>query len=275
MSTTPPAGGNRPAASRPQPDYGIDAPRAVSVLVLLSCAAGGLAALLYGRGSSGWSGLLAPAGLAVLAADLLAVAAGMLRYSRVGKLRQRDRLLGPVAWRGDERVLDVGCGRGLLLVGAAGRLAGGLAVGIDVWSRVDLSGNRPGATLENARRAGVAGRVEVGSGDARRLPFADGSFDVVVSSFVVHNIPGREDRRQAVHEMARVLKPGGHVALLDLRHTADYVRVLRQCGLPDARRSPAGPFLTWLFPVLTCGAVRVYRVTGNKPATAPPPDPPA
>jgi hypothetical protein len=40
--------------------------------------------------------------------------------------------------------------------------------------------------------------------------------------------------------------------------------VLREGGLPDAGRSPAGPFLTWLFPLLTCGAIRFYRVTGTK-----------
>jgi len=57
--------------------------------------------------------------------------------------------------------------------------------------------------------------------------------------------------------------------LLDLRHTGDYVRVLRQCGLADARRLPTGFFFTWLFPLLTCGAVRFYRVTGSKgPAKA-------
>ncbi len=129
---------------------------------------------------------------------------------------------------------------------------------------MDLSGNRPEVTRENARRAGVAPRVEVKDGDAQRLPFAEASFDVVVSSLVLHNIPSREGRRQAVREIARVLKPGGQVALLDLRHTGDYVRVLRECGLPDARRGRAGIFLTGLFPVLTCGAIRFYQVIGRK-----------
>src|SRR5262249_38523750 len=168
-----------------------------------------------------------------------------------------------VHWGGDETVLDIGCGRGLLLIGAAQRLTGGRAVGVDIWSRVDLSGNRPEATLENARRAGVADRVEVRDGDAPHLPFADATFDVVVSSLVLHNIPGQEDRRRAVREIARVLKPGGRVALLDLRHTGDYVRVLRQCGLGEACRLPAGFFFTWLFPLLTCRAVRFYRVARN------------
>src|SRR5262249_1925183 len=110
--------GNMAATSGPRPDYGIDAPRAVSALLALG-GAGGLGALGAGRGLPGLPGRLAGAALAVLAADLLAVAAAFLWYSRAGKLRQRDRLLGLVPWGGDETVLDVGCGRALLLIGAA------------------------------------------------------------------------------------------------------------------------------------------------------------
>jgi SAM-dependent methyltransferase len=251
--------------NKPPPDYGIDAPRAVSVLFLLSAAALGLAALLYGLG---WFTILAvqlaAISLVIGALDLLVVALAMLWYSRRGKMRQRDRLLDEIAWRGDEHVLDIGCGRGLLLIGAARRLTTGKAVGVDIWSNVDLSSNRPDATLENARRAGVAERVEVKDADAQKLPFADDSFDVVISSLVLHNIPSRQGRQQAVREIARVLKSNGRVAILDLRHTRDYVRVLRQCGLADSRRSPVGFFLTWLFPLLTCGAISFFRVTARK-----------
>ena len=67
-----------------------------------------------------------------------------------------------------------------------------------------------------------------------------------------------------MREIARVLKTGGRVAVLDLLHTGDYVRVLRDCGLTDARRVPVGFFLTWLFPCLTCGAICFFRVTGTK-----------
>src|SRR5437660_1447109 len=80
-----------------------------------------------------------------------------------------------------EAVLDVGCGRGLLLNAAARRLTTGKAVGVDLWQNADLSNNRPEATLENARLEGVADRVQVKDGDARQLPFADAVFDVVVS----------------------------------------------------------------------------------------------
>jgi arsenite methyltransferase len=174
------------------------------------------------------------------------------------------RHLGTLPWNGSENVLDIGCGRGLLPIGAAQRLTTGKDVGVDIWSNVDLSANRPEATLENARRAGVADRVEVQDADVRKLPFADASFDVVISSLVLHNIPSRQGRQQAVREIARVLKPGGRIAILDLRHTRDYVDVLRERGLADARRSSVGVFLTWLFPLLTWGAVCFFRVTGQK-----------
>jgi ubiquinone/menaquinone biosynthesis C-methylase UbiE len=253
-----------PPISSLRPDYGVDAPRALSLLVLLSIVAGGLAALLCHLGRDGHLLLPAAVCVAVVGADLLIVAAAMLWYSRMGKERQGERLLDLVAWGGDERVLDVGCGRGLLLIGAARRLRCRAATGVDIWSDIDLSGNRPEATWENARQAGVAERVKVEDADAQSLPFADASFDVVVSSLVLHNISRREGRQRAVREIARVLQPGGRVAILDMRHTGEYVRVLRQCGLLDARRTPAGLLLTWLFPLLTCGAVCFVRVTGRK-----------
>ncbi len=59
----------------------------------------------------------------------------MVWSSRVAKLKLRDRLLDSLALKGDEKILDVGCGRGLLLIGAAKRLKTGKATGIDVWSR--------------------------------------------------------------------------------------------------------------------------------------------
>ena len=57
-----------------------------------------------------------------------------------------------------------------------------LAVGIDVWSNVDQLHNSRDATLANAKAEGVSDRVEVRDGDMRSLPFADSTFDVVVSS---------------------------------------------------------------------------------------------
>jgi hypothetical protein len=60
----------------------------------------------------------------------------------------------------------------------------GEATGVDIWQAEDLSGNRPEATLENARREGVEDRVRIHTADMRKLPFPDGTFDVVVSRAV-------------------------------------------------------------------------------------------
>src|SRR5579871_18131 len=79
----------------------------------------------------------------------LLLACWMVYYSYAGKVRLRDRLLDGIPWRGDEAVLDVGCGRGLMLVGAAKRLTTGKATGIDLWQGEDLGGNSPEATRAN------------------------------------------------------------------------------------------------------------------------------
>jgi ubiquinone/menaquinone biosynthesis C-methylase UbiE len=163
-------------------------------------------------------------------------------------------------------VLDAGCGRGLLLVGAARRLTTGKAIGLDRWVPGALTGNRPGAALDNARWEGVIDRVEVTAGDVRRLPFADASMDVAVSNFVVHEVNNRSEREQMLREIVRVLKPGGRLALVDFIFTGECVRVLEEIGISDARRARAGSFFSfWLTALLNFGLVQTYRVTGSKP----------
>jgi len=70
--------------------------------------------------------------------------------------------------------------------------------------------------LPNAEIAGVKGRIELHTADITGLPFRDNSFDVIVSSLAIHNIPGHAGRRTALSEAARVLKPGGRLAIADL-----------------------------------------------------------
>jgi len=159
----------------------------------------------------------------------------MLYGSLIAKVRDRHRLLDLVPWTGSETVLDVGCGRGLLLTAAASRVPLGRAVGIDLWLAKDQSGNRLGATLANARAEGVADRVEVLTADARQLPFADDTFDVVVSHWVVHNLDKPSDRLRVLDEMARVLKPGGWLLIADIENHAEYVSRLKALGFIDVR----------------------------------------
>jgi SAM-dependent methyltransferase len=246
-----------------RPDYGIDSPAIVAGLFVLGSIALGAALLwrLFGDPPR-----LAEIALAAAGGYFWLSAGGMVWYSKVGKLRIRDEILGQIAWRGDEVVLDAGCGRGLLLVGAARRLTTGKASGLDRWVPGALTGNRPEAALDNARLEGVADRVELKQGDVRQLPFADASVDVVISNFVVHELNNRAEREQMLREIVRVLKPGGRLALVDFIFTNECVQVLHDLGIGDARRTRVGSsFSFWLSAILNFGLVQTCQVTGTKP----------
>ena len=110
-------------------------------------------------------------------------------------------------------------------------------MGIDLWQTEDQSGNSPHRTLANADAEDLAERVEIKTGDMRELPFPDDSFDAVVSSWAIHNIYDAEGRRKTFHEIGRVLKSSGRVAVVDIRHTSEYVQTLRESGMEDVRCS--------------------------------------
>jgi len=180
----------------------------------------------------------------------------MFASSRFGKLHARDRLLARLKLRGDENVLDVGCGHGLLLIAVAKLLSRGHAVGIDLWSPWQQSDNSREATLRNAALEGVADRVSVHDGDMRKMPFADRSFDATVAHFAIHNITSGEGRREAIREIVRTLKQGGQVAISDL-HGADlYADELRKSHMTDVEISGLS---FWTFPP-------ARTVTARKPS---------
>ena len=230
---------------KPRAKYGIDAPGVVRTHI----AFGSLLALMATIGIVLPKPNPIPASLSIVAACvavlLLFAAAVMLRSSLVSKKRVRDRLVAALALSADERVLDAGCGRGLALIGCAKKLATGKAVGIDIWAAKDLSNNNPDATRANAAAEGVADRVEVETGDITDLPFSDSSFDAVISMTVIHNIPLRDGRDQALRELVRVLKPGGRIAIFDLLHTARYAEVLQGAGM---KVQDLGRDLMWFLP---------------------------
>ncbi|MDR0267788.1 class I SAM-dependent methyltransferase [Paenibacillus sp.] len=238
-------------------NYGIDAPNVVRILSLMGLGflIIGVTALFVFPAPLQWLGITI--GIIFLVTFLIVAveALYMVWSSKVGKLRERERLLDLVALRGDERVLDVGCGRGLVLNAAARRLTTGKAVGVDIWNKQDQSGNNPEVTRENARTEGVEDRIEIVNGDARDMPFADSDFDVVVSCLTIHNINDSGERNRALGEIMRVLKPGGRFAILDIRHVRQYAGAFEKLGALEVR--VVGPH--WLiFP-----PVRI--VTGRKP----------
>jgi SAM-dependent methyltransferase len=212
-----------------KPDYGIDAPGVIRNFFF------GAAALLA-------VSFYIPAGWACSArwtgSIFLLEGLAMLAYAKFGKFRHRARMLAMVAWRGNENVLDVGTGRGLLMIGAAQKLKSGKAVGIDIWSAKDLSGNAAEPTLNNIALEQVEGRAEIKTEDMRQMSFPDATFDVVLSNLAIHNIPDAGGRAKACAEIARVLKPGGTALISDFMKTAEYMSAFRTAGLTVSRTPP-------------------------------------
>ena len=222
--------------------YGIDAPIAPVLLAGLVIFYVVLA-IVTGRGRF-W----------VAGAFPLALEAYYLYSTFRGKFVVWAGLLDRLGLRGDERILDLGCGRGAVLLMAAQHLTTGRAVGVDLWRRADQSGNSAEATRRNAVAEGVADRVELHTADMTALPFEDEGFDVVVSNFAIHNIGSRAGREKAISEAVRVLRPGGRVRIVDIRATRLYRAQLATLGMDDVGRRGLG---WWFWPA--------HLVTATKP----------
>lgn len=156
----------------------------------------------------------------------------------------RKQIFDALALRGDEKVLDVGCGSGTLLNEAAKQLTTGKALGIDIWAPHTGGGNYD-LLLKNAKAEGVADKIEFKQADVHKLPFEDASFDVIVSSGALHHI-GQErfEHEQAIHEMVRVLKPGGKIALMDVSHMIEeYASNMKTKGITSkVNKTVQSPF---------------------------------
>ena len=219
-----------------KPNYGIDAPGLVRFFFIAGAVA---LSILLGALLSSISGqipkIIVGALFGIAATYLLGMGCFMLYGSKVMKLKDREKLLNLVQWSGDELVLDVGCGRGLMLAGVAKRLTSGKAIGIDLWHQHDQANNSSAAVLSNAATEGVTERVEVKTADMRQLPFPENYFDVVVSSWTIHNLEAETDRKKALDEIIRVLKPNGIVVLSDIVHQAEYAKYFELCGMKNVR----------------------------------------
>src|SRR6476620_1954992 len=209
-------------------DYGYDAPYALKAFAALGAASVVAAIVARWKQNTHVATMLGFYG-----AFFLANAASFFYTTRRGKFQVWDEVIDGLHLRGNERVLDMGCGRGAVLTAVATRLKTGRVTGIDLWSTHDQSGNAREVTRQNAALEGVGDRIDIETGDMRALPFPDETFDVVVSSLAIHNISSNEARARAVTEAWRVLKPGGRLAMADIRVTGRYAKTLSSLGAAD------------------------------------------
>ena len=234
-------------------DYGYDAPRQG----LLPTGGGGVlfASLSALHQRSGHSRL---ARLELAASIFLFAWFGMyLHITRRGKFLVWADILGDLRLRGDEHVLDMGCGRGGVMAMVAKLVPRGHVIGLDLWTE-DQSGNRPETTRRNMQLEGVNDRCELKTGDVLAMPFPDDSFDLVVSSMAIHNIDENDIRNHtrrfsALDEAVRVLKPGGRMVIADFWSNA-YAQHLREQHMFDVEQRSLG-WRFWYLPGFGAGLV--------------------
>src|SRR5262245_37493113 len=238
--------------SRRRGSYGIDAPYPPVFMAVLAV----LELILAVTVGSLW--------LLLVVLFILAVLGLYLHATLRGKFVVWAELLDTLNLRGDERILDLGCGRGAVLLMAAQHLTTGRAVGVDLWRSADQSGNSPEAARRNAVAEGVADRVELHTGDMTALPFEDNSFDVVVSSLAIHNISGSAARAKAVNEAVRVLRPGRRLMIADIQGTRQHEAQLAKLGMSDVARRRLGWRFWWGGPWGATRLVTATRENGEK-----------
>jgi demethylmenaquinone methyltransferase/2-methoxy-6-polyprenyl-1,4-benzoquinol methylase len=180
------------------------------------------------------SGTLSPDGVRTMFDRIAPVYDVMNHVMTVGLDRRWRKLaVTEVVWPGD-RVLDACCGTGDLAVEAERR--GGRVVGLDFSPRM----------LERARPK--SGAIEWVQGDALALPFADGDFDAATVGFGVRNL---SDLEAGLRELARVLRPGGKLAVLEITRPhgilRPFFRLWFDVLVPSAGRVlPGGQAYTYL-----------------------------
>jgi SAM-dependent methyltransferase len=194
--------------SSEKPDYGNWVPAQLLVI------SGAVGVVLLGL-SLVFSILIVGAVVLLLLFAYFAYARYRLSY-RAGELQARiqNLVIDHLSWDGQARALDIGCGNAPLTVKLAKEYPDADVVGIDTWGGLgEYSRKR---CERNAELEGVADRVSFQQASAAALPFADGSFDAVVSNLVFHEVKDARDKADIIKEALRVVKKGGGFAFQDL-----------------------------------------------------------
>ena len=137
-------------------------------------------------------------------------------YSYVGGSvieQNHKKLVGYLKWDGHGTLADVGCGNGPLTVRCAKTFPEAAVKGIDNWGMLwNMTKDRCDG---NAEKEGVKERCDFVQSDIVKLPYEDGHFDALISSFAYSEVKRKTDQKPSLQESMRVLKKGAPFALQD------------------------------------------------------------
>ena len=153
------------------------------------------------------SGTLSPDGVRAMFDRIAPVYDAMNRVFTMGLDGRWRRLAASSVVRPGDRVLDAACGTGDLALAAAA--SGGVVTGLDFSERM----------LERARRK--SDQIEWVRGDVLALPFDDAAFDAATIGFGIRNV---DDLEAGLCELARVVRPGGRLAVLEITRPKGLLR---------------------------------------------------
>ncbi|HTQ04971.1 MAG TPA: class I SAM-dependent methyltransferase [Polyangiaceae bacterium] len=173
--------------------------------------------------------------LGVLGLVLLGSCAWFRWLTAVLRPRDVERLLDALELRGDEVIVDLGTGDGIVAVAAAKRVPRGSVIAVDDWRRPHGGhGHSPAVVEANAELEGVAGRVRVMTAPFDRLDLPNASVDAAIACFSLHHLE-RSARAGALHELARVLAPNGRLLVAEPLHRTEFATTLEQARFTVTR----------------------------------------
>ena len=209
------------SSSKVAGNYGVDAPY-VPIISFVAA----IAMVVYGFVQVGFSRWITFA----IALLLFGQVVSYMYTTTKGKFVLWERIFGQLNLTGAARILDVGCGRGMVVITGLRAFPSAQGVGVDLWRSRDQSGNDPATTTANAQANGLADRLELRTEDMSDMHVASASFDVVTANVAIQNIKDRELRRKTIDQIHAATKPGGQIRIVDIQYVKQYAEDLATAG---------------------------------------------
>ncbi|HTZ41670.1 MAG TPA: class I SAM-dependent methyltransferase [Candidatus Omnitrophota bacterium] len=207
-------------------NFGIDAPTAVKKLFIMSV----IALVLFFASLFLFPKILIESLLFIVFIIFLIASILLILSSKIFKIKNRNKLIFLLNLKGNEKILDIGCGNGLYTIGLANKITTGKVYGIDIWDKKDLSNNSLKAIQENIKSSHLENKIILKSEDMRNMTLKNEFFDVIVASFSIHNIKNNQERKKAFDEINRVVKKSGKVAIIDFKNIKKYKKYFTEHG---------------------------------------------